>query len=160
MIVNILFLRPREPFGWDWVENTQKWVSACVSWNKKWFQYFWGTPWMFLNSLDHSKHATNFFCNDTTHNVEDFANFAETSSQKSAKIHWFYSKSASESHLGSINSQKWLSAHVWGNRNWLGCRTATLFISADRYDPKEACKHKHCGSKAFQKFSGALQLNS
>ena len=160
MIVNILFLRPREPFGWDWVENTQKWVSACVSWNKKCFWCVWDTPWMFLNSLDHSKHATNLFCDDTTHNVEDFANFAETSSQKSAKIHWFYSKSASESHLGSINSQKWLSAHVWGNKNWLGCRTATLFLSADRYDPKEAFKHKHCGSIAFQKFSGALQLNS
>ena len=52
----------------------------------------------------------------------------------------------------SINSPKWLPAHVWGNKNGLGCRTASPFVSADRYDPKEAFKHKHYDSKAFQNF--------
>ena len=115
---------------------------------------------MFLDSLDHSEHASNLFCAYMTRNGENFVNFSETSFPKSAQIHWFYSKIAAESHLGSMNSQKSLSAHVCRNKNGLERRTATPCDSADRYDPKEACKHKHCGSNAFQKFSGALQLNS
>ena len=115
---------------------------------------------MFLDSLDHSKHASNLFCAYTTRNEENFVNFSETSFPKSAQIHWFYSKIAAESHLGSMNSQKSLSAHVCRNKNGLERRTITPIVSADRYDPKEACKHKHCGSNAFQNFFGALQLNT
>ena len=132
------FWGSREPFGWKCVENAQKWAAACVSWNKKCFWCVCDTPWMFLDSLDHSKHASNLFCAYTTRNGENFVNFSETSFPKSAQIPWFYSKIDAESHLGSMNSQKSLSAHVCRNKNGLGRRTATPFVSADRYDPKEA----------------------
>ena len=139
MIVNILFLRPREPFGWDWAENTQKWLSVCISWHKKCFWCVWDTPYLIFGSLNHLEPATNLFCADTTRNVEDFVNFAETSSQKSAKIHWFYSKSPSESHLGSINSQKWLSAHVWNNKiDWGVVRPPCFFLRIDMIPRKPA----------------------
>ena len=59
-----------------------------------------------------------------------------------------------------ITRKKSLSAHVLDLKITLRRRMMMTFVSADRYDLKQAFKHKHYGSKAFQKYSGALQLNT
>ena len=42
---------------------------------------------------------------------------------------------------GGIKTQKSPSAYVWDHRFCLGCRMTILFVSTDRYDPKDTCKH-------------------
>ena len=62
--------------------------------------------------------------------------------------------------LSGHQTEKSLSAHVLNLKITLRRRMMMPFNFADRYDPKQAFKHKYYGSNAFQKISGALQLNS
>ena len=55
---------------------------------------------------------------------------------------------------GGIKSEKLLSDRVWGCKILSVHRMMFLFVSADRYDPKEVRKHTCWVLKTHRKFSG------
>ena len=58
---------------------------------------------------------------------------------------------------GSIKTEKSPSAHVWSCKIWLKHRMMLLFVSTDRYDPKEAYKHTCWSLGTNRKVFGATQ---
>ena len=56
-----------------------------------------------------------------------------------------------------MKTEKSPAADVWDLKIWLGRRTALPFVSADRYDSKEACKHTCYLLKTNRKFSRGTQ---
>ena len=58
---------------------------------------------------------------------------------------------------GGMKYEKWASAHVWNRKMRLKHRLMFPFVSADRYGPKQACKHICWVLESSRKFFHATQ---